>query len=174
MIIRKLRTIQIQLTLGLLLAFSGVFICNALCDLGILDIRMYSGQTAIVAHDSHGSKHGHDQHGDADEPHSGHHVADVKHHDVHGPSGDQHKHNGKDKDDCCEEETRQLLASLVNYELPTFQTEKVPVLLQAVVFDQDFTNFNTNKKPNVYSLNSSLSPPLSGFQLRILYQSFLC
>ncbi|MBN72902.1 MAG: hypothetical protein CME32_26915 [Gimesia sp.] len=66
------------------------------------------------------------------------------------------------------------MASLVNNELPSFQMEKVPVLLQVVVLAQDFTSFTYNKKLSVYSLNSSLSPPLSGYDVRILYQSFLC
>jgi|TARA_Y100001972_G_scaffold106199_1_gene134404 hypothetical protein len=170
MITRKLRMMQIQLTLSLLLAFSGVFICNALCDLGILDIRMYSDQTASLTHHSNENKHSHDHHGDSD--HHNDPQAMVMHQDEHNHVSDQHRH--KDKDECCEEETLQLLASLVNYELPTFQTERVPVLLQTDVLDQDFIDFISNKKSNVYSLNSSLSPPISGFQLRILYQSFLC
>ncbi|MEQ8878770.1 MAG: hypothetical protein RLQ12_04015 [Cyclobacteriaceae bacterium] len=159
------------MTLGLLLALSGVFICNALCDLGILDIRMYSGQNKAVDLHSHGRNHGHDQQGAADVSHSDHHVADVKQHDGHDHSGN---HQHKDKEECCEEETSRLLASLVNNELPSFQIEKVPVLLQVVVLSQDFTSFSSNKKHNVYSLNSSLSPPVGGSFLRILYQSFLC
>ena len=169
MIIRKLRIIQIQLTLGLLLALSGVFICNALCDLSILDIRMYSGQNKAVDLHSHGSNHGQDHLGDDGDHHNDLHPKPL-HQDKHNHSNHQHG----DKEECCEEETSRLLASLVNSELPSFQIEKVPVLLQVVVLSQDFTSFSSNKKPNVYSLNSSLSPPLSGYDVRILYQSFLC
>ncbi|MEQ9217959.1 MAG: hypothetical protein RLO17_07955 [Cyclobacteriaceae bacterium] len=168
MITRKLRLIRIQLTLGLLLALSGVFICNALCDLGILDIRMYSGHKAVDLH-SQGSNHGHDHLGDDGDHHNDLHPKPL-HQDKHNHSNHQHG----DKEECCEEETSRLLASLVNSELPSFQIEKVPVLLQVVVLSQDFTSFSSNKKPNVYSLNSSLSPPLSGYDVRILYQSFLC
>ena len=168
MIIRKLRVIRIQLTLGLLLALSGVFICNALCDLDILDIRMYSGHKAVDLH-SHGSNHGHDHLGDDGDHHNDLHPKPL-HQDKHNHSNHQYG----DKEECCEEETSRLLASLVNSELPSFQMEKVPVLLQVVALAQEFTSFTSNKKHNVYSLNSSLSPPLSGYDVRILYQSFLC
>ncbi|MEQ8339335.1 MAG: hypothetical protein RIA62_18380 [Cyclobacteriaceae bacterium] len=169
MIIRKLRVIRIQLTLGLLLALSGVFICNALCDLSILDIRMYSGQNKAVDLHSQGSNHGHDHLGDDGDHHDDLHSKTL-HQDKHNHSNHQHG----DKEECCEEETSRLLASLVNSELPSFQMEKVPVLLQVVALAQEFTSFTSNKKHNVYSLNSSLSPPLSGYDVRILYQSFLC
>ena len=50
MIFRKLRSIQIQLVLSLLIALSGVFVCDSLCDLGILDIQMRSGRSTRISH----------------------------------------------------------------------------------------------------------------------------
>lgn len=172
MIIRKLHKIQMQLALSLLIAFSGVFVCNFLCDLGILDIRIYSSRSGGIAH-RHDSNHQH-----------GHSENSGDHHNIHpaGEVGHQHKdnhtthhqHNSNSEDECCEEETNQLLASLVQYELPKFETEKIPVLLNAVLYDIDFVSFHIHKNTDPYHLNSSLSPPVGGSFLRILYQSFLC
>ncbi|MBR07688.1 MAG: hypothetical protein CMP48_08365 [Rickettsiales bacterium] len=169
MIFRKLRSIQIQLVLSLLIALSGVFVCDSLCDLGILDIQMRSGRSTRISHViddnqsnevKHDHKHGVTHHND--------------HHEIqkHDHADGDHQHNNSDE--CCEEETSQLLASLVTHELPNFETEYVPVLLQAVIYDVNYISFHHHKNTDPYRLNSSLSPPISGSFIRVLHQSFLC
>ena len=161
-----------QLALGLLIAFSGVFVCNFLCDSGILDIRIYSGRSGGTVHLHESSpKHGHS--GNSVDHHNIHPAGDVTHHNEDNHTT-HHQHNGNSEDECCEEETNQLLASLVQYELPKFETEKIPVLLYPVLYNIDFVSFPVYKNTKPYRLNSSLSPPGGGSFLRILYQSFLC
>lgn len=161
-----------QLVLSLLIAFSGVFVCNFLCDLGVLDIRIYSDRSGSIAH-LHESGHKHNHSANSGGHHNIHPAGRVapQHNDNHTT---HHQHNGNNEDECCEEETSQLLASLVQYELPKFETEKIPVLLHAVLYDIDFVSFHIHKNTDPYQLNSSLSPPAGGSFLRILYQSFLC
>lgn len=164
---RKLHKIRIRLSLSLLIALSSVFLCNYLCDLGILDIRIYSGNQVGSLYHTHSSKKGHENHFSGD--HHEHQISGI-HQDHHDHSDSHHE----EKDECCKEETSKLLASLVNYELPTFETEKVPVLLYAVIFDVNYTNFHFHKNTDPHQLNSSLSPPVTGSFIRVLIQSFLC
>jgi hypothetical protein len=158
-----------QLTLSLLLALSAVFVCNFLCGLDILDVRMYSGKPASVVHGSHRSTHSHDHHGE-DSDHHNDHQAMAMHQNEHNHSGDQHK----DKDECCEEETNQLLASLATYELPTFETENIFLLIHEVIYDINYISLHLHKNTDPDRLNSSLSPPAAGSFIRVLHQSFLC
>ena len=167
MIIRKLRKAQMQLALSLVVALSGVFVCNSLCDLGILDIRMHSGKSTDVAHNHEGTGgHGHT---DINSNHHADHSSDDANHAYQSDLQQQ-----QDKDECCDEETSLLLASLVKYDVQKFETEKVPVLLYVAVCDVRFTIFSVNKNISLFQLNSSLSPPIRGAFRRILYQSFLC
>ena len=154
MIIRFLHKARLQVAISLLIAFSGGFACNWLCDFGITEVGFHTDQqTYSVDH---------------------HHDDDHHHHDsdLTGNPNNNHHHKSSGGDECCEEETNQLFSSLVNYVFPSFDLEKVPVLLQAIVFEANTEKTSVIKWLGHYRFKSSLSPPF-GVSLRIIIQSFL-
>lgn len=154
MFIKKLHSNRQKLATYVLAVFSVVFVCDFLCDFGVIN----------NAH-THQSN-GHHDHGVAiEEPHNDH--------DATPPVDKSHDHEKASDEDCCEEETSQFYASLVKHELPVFDLDKIVVTLDlpwSPIYDTHYTY----KETNPHTLNNALSPPLSGYDVRILYQSFLC
>lgn len=143
----------------MLAVFSVVFVCDFLCDLGIIKNAM--------AH--------------AGLPHDHEAVVTHNHHDDHGHSHEfeptPHKvpnqENDTEDEDCCEEETSQFYASLVKHELPVFDLDKIVVTLE-LPWSPTYNTHYTYKETNPHILNNALSPPIAGLYARILFQSFLC
>ena len=146
-----------KIAVSILAVFSVVFICDFLCDLGIIKNAIahaggHHDHKEIVTQDHHGG-HGHDNESTPHEP---------SHHD-----------EDTEDEDCCEEETSKIYASLVKYELPKFDLDKVVVLLD-LPWSTAFNLSHSYIETNPYRLNSALSPPVTGLYARILFQSFLC
>lgn len=159
MIIRKLHKNRRKIAIAIVAVFSMVFVCDFLCDLGIINNEMthHKGQHSHEVHVSDGH---HDHHGNSHD-----------HGATSTPMEEPH-HEEIPDEDCCEEETSKLYASLVKYEIPTFDLNKVVVL-----YELPFISFKAllpYKETNPYTLNSALSPPIKGLYACILFQSFLC
>ena len=158
MIIRYLNKARLQITISLLIAFSGVFVCNVLCYQVITDIGFYSDQqsqsigTSDDTYQKHGCHHKFDPTGDSNKDH--------------------HDHQSRSDDECCEEQANLLYENLVNYVFPSFDVEKVPMLIITLVFEEPLQITTVLKGIKRHHLNCTLSPP-SGAVLRILIQSFL-
>ena len=133
-----------KLATCVLAVFSVVFICDFLCDFGVIN-------NAHTHQDN-----GHHDHGVAIEE-----------------SHNHHDHNKSSDEDCCEEETSQFYASLVKHELPIFDLDKIVVTLE-LPWSQTYNIPYTYKEINPHTLNNALSPPVAGLYARILFQSFLC
>ncbi|MDW3212145.1 MAG: hypothetical protein R8N23_19910 [Reichenbachiella sp.] len=156
MFIRKLNIYRKNIALTLLIALTSVFVCDFLCDVGIMNNSVTHGNDShhsheVVASEDH-HKHSHD-----------HESAPSEMDTAHGESQDE---------DCCEEETNKLYASLVKHEIPKFDLDQELVLYTVLWISLPPISFN-HKEKNPHRLNSALSPPIGGYFARILFQSFL-
>lgn len=150
MFIKKLHNNRQKIITTILAVISIVFICDFLCDMGILNNAM-AHQEGQISHE-------------------------IVFYDKHeAPSTPLEKtfHEEAQDEDCCEEETSKLYANLVKYEIPTFDLDKVIVLLE-LPWSSSFSALQPFKETNPYTLNSALSPPVRGLYARVLFQSFLC
>lgn len=153
---------KLGITLGLVLAFSGMFICDALCDVGII------GFSSAHSHDQVEDHHGltaHD-HGNAD--HAMPLVTD-QHHEQ--PAG--HDHESSDDGDCCEDLTTPFFDQLIKHKVESVEFSKIDKI--DFVADYDGYNaflYNSRKLDKLFRY-SNLPPPIPGDQIRILFQSFL-
>ncbi|WP_323849941.1 hypothetical protein [Algoriphagus persicinus] len=111
--------------MSLLIAFFGVFICDFFCDFGMLDMRINSFRSGDTAH-LHESGHKHDHSGQSGDHHHIKPDGEVAHQHEHNYTANHH-HKSNDKDECCEEETSQLLASLVKNVLQNSKPKKYPL-----------------------------------------------
>ena len=159
MLIKKLHTNRRKIAISILAVFSVVFVCDFLCDLGIAN--------NTLAHAD-----GHHTH---EEVATNHHHGDHSHNHEFDSTPHEQSHHDKDgeDEDCCEEETSKIYASLVKYELPKFDLDKVVVLLD-LPWSTAFNLSHSYIETNPYRLNSALSPPVTGLYACILFQSFLC
>jgi len=160
MIINHIHKRKNSIAIGLLVAFNIVFGSNFLCDVGIMKT------TAISKTHEHAAIDGHDHDHFANE--ESHHHGQEHAHQKH------QKQNKDEEDDCCEEEISLLFASLVQNRVDDFELDEAPVL-NTIIQERLLTyRFVFYKKHNPYTLKNALSPPLSGLQIRVLHQSFLC
>lgn len=156
MLIKKLHNNRQKIAAMVLAVFSIVFICDSLCDLGIInnslthqDNAHHSPKVVISEHEHDHNSHSHDH--------------DVALSSTETPSDE----------DCCEEETSQFYASLIKYETPNFDLSQ-ELVFHTVVWGNFSPISFTYKETNPHRLNSALSPPITGLYACILFQSFLC
>lgn len=162
MIINVIHKRKNTIAIVLLIAFNTVFASDFLCDVGI--VNKSSG------HDANHHEHDGDHHEKSISVHQDGHDHAIN-------EQDQHKHDKQNKDEednCCEVETDQVFTSLIKKNLTKISLKEIPVLLNTPLDLPCDYNFVYYKKHNPYSLKSTLSPPLRGSQIRVLYQSFLC
>ncbi|HNP16940.1 MAG TPA: hypothetical protein PKL31_00795 [Fulvivirga sp.] len=153
--IKRLHKRKEYIVILLLTGFISVFVCDALCDFGVISWGNYSA--VVNKTDTHPKKaHDHDHH-DTNTDH---------HHD------NKHSHDGNEEDECCDEVVNNLYASLIKYELKQIpvETPVFHVLYQVYAVDFETENFNQQLLPFLYT---NLPPPLSGNHIRIFIQSFL-
>lgn len=104
--IKKLHNIK-QIVITLLLAgFISVFVCDALCDFGLISWGNYP--TFVKEADHHSIK---------DQEHEQYDVANDHHHEDSQPD------DGSEEDECCDEEVKNLYASLIKYEIRELPVE---------------------------------------------------
>ncbi|NDP22117.1 MAG: hypothetical protein GZ091_13695 [Paludibacter sp.] len=151
--IRKLHRNKQYIVTILLTGFISVFVCDALCDLGLISWGNYPQITENAYHHQK-EGHGHD---DAVSDH---------HHD------NEHERQDNGKEQCCDEIVTNLYASLIKYEIKQSSIE-IPVFhLLYQVYAVDFQTETFNQK--IFSFfYTNLPPPVSGFHIRIFIQSFL-
>lgn len=137
-----------------LTGFISVFLCDGLCDLGLISWGNYP---AIVQETEQYQDEGHGHHADAVSDH---------HHD------DEHEHQNDEEEQCCDEIVNNLYSSLIKYEVRQNSVE-IPVFqLIYQVYALDFQTETFNQK--IFSLfYTNLPPPISGYRIRIFIQSFL-
>ncbi|GEM_PF-2700436 len=145
----------VHLSAAFLLVFSGAFAVSALCDLGVIDYA------ANLTH-QHDEEHRHDadhHHGEAASGHTGHHDT-------------AHQHNGGHEDEaCCEEIAGSLESGLFFYQLISPVPAVKYFLLQTIDFGTQSSPRYTQR--NVIYHEYDDPPPLDGFRLRVVIQSFL-
>lgn len=153
--IRKLHNMKQYIVILLLTGFMSVFVCDALCDLGLISWGNYP---AVVKEADYHPKKAHDH---------DHQDATTNHHD-----DDKDSHDGNEEDECCDEVVNNLYASLIKYELKQIpvETPVFHVLYQVYAINFETEIFNQQLLPFLYT---NLPPPISGFHIRISIQSFL-
>ncbi|MCH7513360.1 MAG: hypothetical protein IH947_05370 [Bacteroidetes bacterium] len=154
-----LRKISGILVAVLLTAFSGVFICDNLCDFDI-------------AHAGHHHSPDHQFAGNKPASHS-HHDNVVNKHE-HGNGDDNH---GQDiPDDCCDDETHPLFNTLIKKKTESFDLE---VKLTGIHWDfvHDFIQLISHNGDQAFSFAGAsfahVPPPLQGRYMRVKLCSFL-
>lgn len=155
--IRKLHNIKQYIVTLLLTGFISVFVCDALCDLGLISWGNYP----IIVKEA-------DPHPKKTHDHNHHKAATDHHHD------DKHSHDDSKEDECCDEVVNNLYASLIKYELKQIPVETpiFHVLYQVYAIDFEVETFNQHQQllPFLYT---NLPPPVSGNHIRVFIQSFL-
>lgn len=132
----------------LLTGFLGVFMCDALCDLGVISMGNY---LVTVQEVDHHQTNDHDHDADSDHRHVG--------------------NNESDEDECCDEEVSNFYASLIKYELKQNSVQIAVFCLPYQVFELGFQEKVNQKKLSFFYAN--LPPPIGGYLIRIFFQSFL-
>lgn len=150
---RKLHAHKQYIVALLLSGFSSVFVCDFLCDVGVISWARFNSHAVITDHPK--------------EAHHHHDSPTDHHHD------DTHDHNkSHEQDDCCQDVVNQIYASLIKFELKQST-------LQAPLYCYMYEAYTVYGKPNTYSqrllsfLYTNLPPPVGGFHIRVLIQSFL-
>lgn len=156
MFIKKLHNVRQKIAALTLTVFSVVFICDFLCNLGIVNKSLIHKNNTHHSHEVTISKLGHDHHSFLFEK-----AATFS--QMESPS----------IEDCCKEEINRFYASLINYENPGFDLNQELIIHHTLVWNH-FSHIIIYKETNPYKLNSSLSPPITGLYACILFQSFLC
>ena len=141
-----------RLSFMFLTIFVGAFTINALCDLEIIDYASNLG-------------HQHDEH---DKGRSDHHDTMASSHQ----HGADHHHDTESEDDpCCDEKAASLEASLFfNYSASTIPSIKY-FLLKTI--DYTLKSMVQYNQVNIIYHEYDDPPPLEGFSLRVVIQSFL-
>lgn len=140
-----------QIALTLVMAFSSIFVCDALCDVGIITFEQEHHHSDPEAHDHHGN-----QSGD---------------HDHNQPAEDNHE--SSEADDCCEDLTTPFFDQLIKHKIENFEFNKIEKVDFIALYDGYSVFKLNNRKTQNSSLYYDLPPPLEDDQIRILYQSFL-
>lgn len=136
-------------------AFIAVFITNALCDLEIIEYapnltHKHASKSEDVSHED---DHDHD------------------HHDHHEKNSGDHDTNSDSDDPCCEDITNQLESSLFSKIVKNQIDDAKYFLLK--------DNILSTKLVSMYQFTKIIyheydhPPPLDGFSIRVLMQSFL-
>lgn len=167
--LRKLHIFKPHITMGFLVSLSCVFICDFLCDLGVIEFQkfhVYNHKSEILStpeihNHSHSSQAGfHDLSNEQDENQGQNHGHDHSNHS-----------NNQDEENCCDDLSNAVYSTLIKSDGITINVE---VKLHALYLIEN----------GVHSVSSSLSwykkvsflydiPPPPGKVIRILFQSFL-
>lgn len=135
-----------------LTGFISVFVCDFLCDNGLIFQAHHSHSAASHTHGTATASHDHQ----------------APDHD-HGTQS--HEHKDTDKDDCCDDMVNSIYASLIKQ-----NSEKSISLAVASLFFQH-TVFELRPlyfyKRFISFQATDLPPPLGGFGIRVWIQSFL-
>lgn len=143
--VRKLRYMKQHIVVLLLVGFTSAFVCDALCDLGVISWDNYAAVQRLNNHSLH-------------EP-DDHHADTEKH------------HHTNDEEACCDEAINNLYSSLIKQELkPNLLQIPIHYLLWPVVGLNDRAAIFSRKACSFFYTN--LPPPLSGSHIRIFIQSF--
>ncbi len=138
---------------GLFLAgFISVFVCDFLCDNGLIFQAHHSHSAASHTHGTATASHDHQ----------------APDHD-HGTQS--HEHKDTDKDDCCNDMVNSIYASLIK------QNSEKPISLAVASLFFQHTVFELRPlyfyKRFISFQATDLPPPLGGFGIRVRIQSFL-
>lgn len=139
----------------LLTGFISVFVCDTLCDFGMISWRTYPA--GVIETDPHPKKVHDHHHQDTNKDH---------HHD------NKDSHDANEEEECCDEVVNNLYASLIKYELKQIRVEAPVFHVLYQVYIEDFEVEYLNQQLLTF-LYTNLPPPLSGNYIRIFIQSFL-
>ena len=159
--INQLNKLRLGIALSFVLAFSGMFICDALCDVGIIEF------SAVHDHFQKGADH-HAQDHEEDHHHTQPMVSDHHHNQSSG-----HDHDGPEEDECCEDITTPFFDNLIKHQAQSFEFDQVEIITLIAHYDGYETFIYNSRKVDNLFLYSNLPPPLPGDQIRIRFQSFL-
>lgn len=149
-----------QVAMTLVLAFSSIFVCDALCDIGVIKFSSSHSHGQVEDHrQSEGDGHNH-------------HVQPVET-DYHHMQPADHDHEDSGDDDCCEDITAPFFNQLIKNRVQSFEFDKVEKIDFTAHYDGHISFLYNSRKINNLFLYSNLPPPISGDQIRIRYQSFL-
>ena len=137
----------------MLLVFASAFTTNALCDLEVID---YASNLTHQHNNGHGHQEDH-HHGEAT-GHNGHH-------------GDNHQHGQAAEETCCEEISGNLEAGLFFSHFAVSLPAVKYFLLKTINFGAKL--LISYKQLNIIYYQYEDPPPLEGFGLRVVIQSFL-
>ena len=149
---RNLRTKRQYIVALLLTGFISVFVCDFLCDVGVISWEHLNSSSVKTDHHHRTEAHNH---------HDSHH-----HHDEHDHDQDD------EEDDCCNDMVNQVYASLIKPEIKqsTFQPLVYHLLYQTYTVAFEPRGFS---QKHLFFFYTNLPPPVSGFQIRVIIQSFL-
>ncbi len=187
LMIKKLRTFKASLVAILLVALSSVFVCDFLCDVGLIEISLHGHQTEVFVDRRDSSNSSTFQpHGDDAHHHPSHqHQLERNSKSSHNHSGSDHHHDllttvhyhedqqqNTEQDDCCEEETNALFSSLLKHQPKALDLKTKYFQLSAIDFHLEKIVVFNSVVPSgeIYLLDL---PPPSSWDIRILIQSFL-
>lgn len=151
---RKLNPYKSTIVGLFLTGFISVFVCDSLCSTGLIFSEEHVlSQVALSDHhannESHHEEPGHDHH------HS-----------------DEHDHQqAPSEDDCCDDRVSSIYASLIKQGSENLYKVFASPLIYKVQ-DSDNTAAVFHQK-SLSLLHTNLPPPSSGFEIRLLIQSFL-
>ena len=159
--INQLNRLKLGIALSLVLSFSGMFVCDALCDLGIIEFAIVHDHSQESADDP---IHNHD---------ADHHHSNMFDHDDHHNPSSGHDHESSEEGECCEDLTSPFFDQLVKHQKQSFEFDKVEKITLIDHYDgYEAFIYNSRKVDNLF-FYSNLPPPLPGDQIRIRFQSFL-
>lgn len=155
---RKLNQHKSTIVSLFLTGFISVFVCDLLCNTGLIFPKHHiSHKVADTGHHTNNQSH-HEESG-----HDHHHATD-HHHD------DKHDHE-PGEDDCCDDMVNSIYASLIKETSESvFKAPASPLIYQTQVADNTPVVFHQKLLSLLYT---DLPPPPSGFERRVLIQSFL-
>tara|TARA_R110001592_G_scaffold64751_2_gene198882 strand:+ start:10165 stop:10638 length:474 start_codon:yes stop_codon:yes gene_type:complete len=146
-----------QIAMTLVLAFSSIFVCDALCDVSVIEFS---------------SSHNHGQDQEHYQPGGDDHNQPVATDSHHGQPTD-HDHGDSADDNCCEDITTPFFDELIKNKVESFEFNKVEKINFIKHYSGHISFLYNSRKISTLFLYSKLPPPISGDQIRIRYQSFL-
>ncbi|MFY0654357.1 MAG: hypothetical protein JXQ96_20135 [Cyclobacteriaceae bacterium] len=162
--INSLNKRNAMLATCLLAAFAGLFICAFSCDFDIYSFNRQIGTNeAAEHHQSNDSDHHHD--------HNHHHHSSQNNHADH--STDHHeKNNGDNPDECCDDLRQSVFETLIKNDIQK-QILSGNFIVLYITSIPDYNFGLTKRLDKNHILRCNLPPPIRGFDIRILIQSFL-
>lgn len=136
------------ITIFFFTAYVGVFTTNALCDLEIIEYapNLAHNHTSDSKNDQHQGGHSHAEHA----------------HDSHSDSSQE--------DTCCDDVTSQLESALFSKILKNQTVEAKYFLVRRITLTSKLVSFFQN---HILYHEYDDPPPITGFDIRVLVQSFL-